>query len=377
MRALLSTTGSRGDVQPLLALAVRLRELGHEARLSAPPDFAELAAAHAVPFVPVGPRVRSGATGDPKDAVADMVAGQFATLRAAAAGCDVLVGCNQLQVAAHSVAELLGLRYVFADYSPIAFPSAHHLPPRLPGPRPEPGADPRTVWAQEAARRNAVFGPALNDQRTAAGLAPVTDVLAHILTDRPLLAADPALAPWPAPADLDVTQTGAWLLPDERPLPPEVTDFLADGEAPVYFGFGSTHTPRSTGAAVVEAARALGRRAIVLRGWADLDLAAAPDCLAITEANFGALFPRVAAVVHHGGAGTTTAAALAGVPQVVVPHRYDQYYFADRVQALGIGAAGDESLTGALERALGAAAAAKAFEVRTDGVRIAARYVLG
>jgi vancomycin aglycone glucosyltransferase len=373
MRALLSTIGSRGDVQPLLALAVALRELGHEARLCAPPDFRDLAEAHDVPFVPVGPRVRSGATGDPKDAIADMVAGQFATLREAAAGCDVLVGCNQLQVAARSVAELLGLRYVFADYSPIAFPSPHHLPPRLPGPPPEPGADPRTVWARERDSRNALFGAALNEQRAAAGLAPVTDVLGHLLTDRPLLAADPALAPWPG-GDLDVTQTGAWLLRDERPLPAEVTDFLADGEPPVYFGFGSMSTPRSTGTAVVDAARALGRRAIVLRGWGELDLADATDCLAITEANFRALFPRVAAVVHHGGAGTTTAAALAGVPQVVVPHLYDQYYFAERVQSLGIGATG-EPLAEALDRALGTASAA--VEIRTDGAAVAAKYVIG
>jgi vancomycin aglycone glucosyltransferase len=382
MRALLSTIGSRGDVQPLLALAVRLRELGHEARLCAPPDFRELSEAHGLPFVPVGPRVRSGPAGDPEDAIADMVAGQFATLRAAADGCDVLVGCNQLQVATPSVAELLGLRYVFADYSPIAFPSPHHLPPRLPGPRPEPGADPRTMWVREAERRNAMFGPALNEQRAAAGLAPVTDVLSHLLTDRPLLAADPALAPWPG-SDLDVTQdvtqTGAWLLRDERPLPPEVTGFLADGEPPVYFGFGSMRSPRSTGTAAVEAARALGRRAIVLRGWGELDLGDAPDCLAITEVNVQALFPRVAAVVHHGGAGTTTAAALAGVPQVVVPHLYDQYYFAERVEVLGIGAAGEESLTDALTRALvpEVAAAARAFEVRTDGARVAAEYVLG
>lgn len=374
MRALLSTIGSRGDVQPLLALAVQLRELGHEALLCAPPDFRDLVEAHGLPFVPVGPRVRGGAAGDPANAVAGMVAGQFTTLREAAAGCDVLVGCNQLQVAARSVAELLGLRYVFADYSPVAFPSPHHLPPPLPGRQPSPDTEPRTVWAREAERRNAIFGPALNEQRAAVGLSPVTDVLAHILTDRPLLAADPALAPWPAPADLDVTQTGAWLLRDDRPLPAEVTDFLADGEPPVYFGFGSMVSPRSTGAAAVEAARALGRRAIVLRGWGELD---APDCLVIAEANFRALFPRVAAVVHHGGAGTTTAAALAGVPQVVVPHLYDQYYFADRVQALGIGTAGEDSLTEALKRALELAAAAAAFEVRADGARVAAAYVTG
>ncbi|HKS49224.1 MAG TPA: nucleotide disphospho-sugar-binding domain-containing protein [Amycolatopsis sp.] len=96
-----------------------------------------------------------------------------------------------------------------------------------------------------------------------------------------------------------------------------------------------------------------------------------PDCLAITEANLRALFPHVAAVVHHGGAGTPTTTALAGVPQVVVPHHYDQNYFAQRVQDLGIGAAhkGAGSLTEALRPAFqpDVAARARSFapEVRT------------
>ncbi|GAB1510728.1 glycosyltransferase [Actinophytocola sp. KF-1] len=374
MRVLLSTIGSRGDVQPLVALGVRLRELGHEARLCAPPDFRAFAGEHGLPFVPVGPELRTGARAvDPRTAVADMVAGQFAALRTAAADCDVLVGCNQLQVAAPSVAESLGIRYVFADYSPIAFPSPHHLPPRLPGQRP--GEDPATAWAHEAERRTATFGPALNEHRAAAGLDPVTDVLAHILTDRPLLAADPALAP--APPDLAATQTGAWLLPDDRPLAPEVSAFLDDGEPPVYVGFGSTLAPNTTGAAAVGAVRALGRRAIVLRGWGGLAPEPAPDCLTIAEANLPALFGRVAAVVHHGGAGTTTAAALARAPQVVVPQHYDQHYFAERVTALGIGATGE--LTEALARALdpAVAARARAFEVRTDGALVAAASVSG
>jgi vancomycin aglycone glucosyltransferase len=369
MRALLSTIGSRGDVQPLLALATQLRRLGHEPRLCAPPDFAGLAEEHALPFTPVGPQVRN-ATADPATAVADMIKNQFTTLRTAAAGCDVIVGANQLQVAAPSVAEELGIRYVFADYSPIAFPSPHHLPPPMPGAQRD--GDPATVWADERARRKAIFGPALSEHRTAAGLPPVTDVLAHILTDSPLLAADPTLAPWPGPGPM--TQTGAWLPDDDRPLSPELTAFLDDGEPPVYFGFGSMAEPMATGAAMVDAARTLGRRAIVLRGWGELD---APNCLTITEANFQALFPRVAAVVHHGGAGTTTVAARARVPQVVIPHRYDQHYFAERVATLGIGTTGD--LTDALTRALdpAVAAAARAFEVRGDGAEVAARYVSG
>ena len=397
MRVLLSTIGSRGDFQPLLALALRLKELGHEARLCAPPDFRGLADEYGLPFVPIGPELRpAGRPGNgPKRSieelrrlVPDTVAGQFATLGKAAEGCDVIVGCNQLQVAARSVAELRGIRYVFADYSPISLPSPHHAPPPLPGtPPPDPADGNRTLWAKEIERRNATWRAALNEHRAAAGLTPVEDVHSHILTDRPLLAADAALAPWPTPSELDVVQTGAWILPDRRPLPVELEEFLEAGEPPIYFGFGSMLSPKSAARAAVESARALSCRAIVLRGWAELVLLDdEPDCLAITEANLQALFPRVAAVVHHGGAGTTTAAARAGVPQVVVPHHYDQSYFAERVADLGIGfahAAADpstDSLTEALKQVLqpDSAARARSFapEVRTDGARVAAEYVL-
>src|SRR5690242_18754628 len=97
---------------------------------------------------------------------------------------------------------------------------------------------------------------------------------------------------------------------------------------------------RHTGAMLVQAATRAGRRAIVLRGWGDLGPAdASSDCLVIDDVNHDALLPRVAVVVHHGGAGTTHAAARSGRPQVVVPHHYDQFYWARRVKRLGIGVA--------------------------------------
>lgn len=374
MRVLLSTIGSRGDFQPLLALGVRLRELGREVRLCAPPDFGGLAESYRLPFVPIGPSLRSLSGGSPGNSVAAMVAGQFATLREAARDCELIVGCNQLQVAAPSVAELLGIRYVFADYSPVALPSPHHAPP---------GAD-GVPWEREIERRNALWSGPLNEQRVAAGLAPIADVHSHIVTDRPLLAADRALAPWLPDAGLEVVQTGAWILPDRRPLPAEVEEFLSAGDPPVYFGFGSMRSPRTTGLAMVEVARALGYRAIVSRGWGDLSPAEGPDCLTVTEANVLALFPRVAAVVHHGGAGTTTVTARAGVPQVVVPHLYDQGYFAQRVHDLGIGVAhpGEpttDSLTQSLKQALQPDVVTRAWsfgpEVRTDGASVAAELL--
>ena len=135
---------------------------------------------------------------------------------------------------------------------------------------------------------------------------------------------------------------------------------------------------------MIEAARALGRRAIVSRGWANLSLSDdAPDLLAIGEANLQALFTRVAAVVHHGGAGTTTTAGLAGAAQVVVPHIYDQHYWARRVHELGIGtshatgAPTAESLSAALELALRPEVATRARalvpQVRQNGAETAAR----
>ena len=184
-----------------------------------------------------------------------------------------------------------------------------------------------------------------------------------------------------------MVQTGAWILPDERPLPPELEAFLEAGEPPLYLGFGSIRAPQGLSTAALAAARALGRRLIVSRGWADLAPAdEGPDCLTIDEVNQQLLFRRVAAVVHHGGAGTTTAAARAGVPQVVIPQHYDQHYWAKRVCDLRIGVTHGpskvtgESLMAALEGALGpnvvARARSTASQVLDDGAVVAAKRLL-
>ncbi|MEU9131464.1 glycosyltransferase [Kitasatospora sp. NPDC048540] len=400
MRFLLSTIGSRGDVQPMAALASELSGTGHQVRVCAPPDFGEWIEGLGIPFVPIGPELRTAAASGPRPAAArptpeqlrrlarSTVDAQFATLPAAADGCEVIVAGGALQIAARSVAEQLGIGYVYAGYCPTTLPSPHHAPPPLTalGQRPAPAAaDHLGLWAENAAHLNDTFGAALAEHRAAVGLAPVDDVRSHLFTDRPWLAADPVLGPWPgSPGGPEVVQTGAWLLTDERPLPAEVTAFLEGGEPPLYFGFGSMRAPQDLAATMLGAARALGRRAIVSRGWAGLAPAdGGADCLSIGEINQQLLFPRVAAVVHHGGAGTTTAAARAGAPQVVLPQMYDQYYWAGRVGELGIGtphpkgAPTVDSLTAALGRVLrpGVAARARAVAatVRTDGAATAAR----
>jgi vancomycin aglycone glucosyltransferase len=398
MRVLLSTIGSRGDVQPLVALAFQLRALGQEVRLCAPPDFREWIEGLGISFVSLGPEVRSTAKPSPaqvrpsamqiRQMMEGTVAAQFETIPPAAQGCDVVVAANALQIAARSVAEQMGIRYIFAAYCPITLPSPHHAPPRVLAWTPKDAtADNRTLWAEDAQRWNERWGPALNSHRASAGLAPVTDVRSHILTDGPWLAADPTLAPWPEPADPDVFQTGAWILPDQRPLSPELETFLEAGEPPVYFGFGSIRAPEDLSKTMIEAARALGRRAIVSRGWADLSLVDnEPDCLSIGEVNQQALFQRVAAVVHHGGAGTTTAATAAGAPQVVVPQHYDQHYFARRINGLEIGTGyppvvpTTDTLAVALSYTLRPEVAARAQSiakaVRTDGAKTAAQRLM-
>jgi vancomycin aglycone glucosyltransferase len=284
----------------------------------------------------------------------------------------------------------MGIPYVFAVYSTIVLPSPHHAPPplRMLGQTPAPAtADNWELWTQEARRWNDMWGGPLNSHRAAAGLAPVTDVRNYMFTDRPWLAADPTLAPWPDSADPSVFQTGAWILPDNRALSAELDTFLDAGEPPVYFGFGSMHAPQELSQVMMQTARALGRRAIVSRGWADLSLVDdEPDCLVVGEVNLQELFKRVAAVVHHGGAGTTTLAALAGAPQVVIPQVYDQHYHAQRVHRLGIGtghAPGTptiDSLTSALKRTLQPDVAARAHAiataVRRDGALVATHRLM-
>jgi vancomycin aglycone glucosyltransferase len=401
MRVLLSTIGSRGDVQPLVALALQLRALGTEVRMCVPPDFRDWIEGLGIPITPIGPELRkltaaTPAAGPPvppspermRELVEGTVAAQFHTIAGAADGCDIIAGATALQIAAPSVAEKLGLPYVFVTYCPRVLPSPRHPPIPL-GMLGQTAAigDNGELWAAAARRSNETWRDILNRHRVAIGLAPVVDVTRHVLTDAPWLATDPTLGPWPDAEADPVFQPGAWIVADERPLPPEVEAFLAAGEAPIYFGFGSIRATPNLSQAMIASARALGRRAIVSRGWADLVLPdETGDCLAVGEVNQQALFPRVAAAVHHGGAGTTTAAAMAGTPQVIVPQMYDQPYWASRVADLGIGVAHAqgtptaESLTRRLEAALAAKVATQAKSVasvmRHDGALVGAIRVV-
>jgi vancomycin aglycone glucosyltransferase len=314
MRVLLSTYGSRGDVEPLVGLAVQLRALGAEVQVCAPPDedFAELLARVGVPLVPIGRPMRSmvrpSSAADVSRRVAELIATQFDTVAEAAEGCDALLATGMAHFASRSVAEKLGIHYVYATFCPFLLPSPHHAPPPavlVPGqPFPPEVTDNRALWDLNAQSFNALHGEALNTHRASIGLPPVDDVCNFTFTDNPWLATDPTLGPWQETSDLDVVHTGAWVLPDERPLPAELVAFLDAGEPPVYVGFGSMPVNKTAAQVAIEAIRANGRRAILKSGWADLALIDdQDDCFSVDEVNQQKLFGRVAAVVHHGSAG--------------------------------------------------------------------------
>ncbi|UMP01402.1 glycosyltransferase [Amycolatopsis sp. EV170708-02-1] len=379
MRVLISGCGSRGDTEPLVALGVRLRELGAEVLMCLPPDYAERCAEVGVPMTPVGRPVRAGARepGEPPpgapEVVAQVIGEWFDKVSAAAEGCDAVVASGLLPaaVAVRSVAEKRGIPYHYAVWSPDHLPSWHD--------RAE-----REMYNQGADKH---FGGLVNDRRAGIGLPPVGNLFDYGYTDRPWLATDPILAPPPGGAY--PRQTGAWILPDERPLPEGLEAFLADGLPPVYVGFGSSSGAATAGAVevAIEAIRAQGRRVVASRGWADLVLPEDDaDCFVVGEVNLQALFARVAVAIHHDSTGTTYVATQAGVPQIVVRNVIDnvveQVYFADRVAELGVGVALEgpipafEDMSAALATTLApearARAAAVAGTIRTDGTTVAA-----
>lgn len=408
MQVLLSTIGSRGDVQPILALGLELQARGHHARLCVAPNFKEWIESYGLECIPIGPDLKkmTGGTvpGKPVlpsqeqlQAMADqMVRGQFSVIGEAARDCDVIVAAGALQIATRSIAEAHNIPYIFAAYCPAVLPSTNYPPPshgnaahKTDGlyPHSLSASENEQLWKDNEEDFNK-FAPVLNEERAKLGLPPVTGVQRHMFTDHPWLAADPVLAPAFPLSGMEVFPTGAWMLSDPARLPDELEKFLADGPPPVYLGFGSMRASDQTSRLLIDAARALGLRSILSQGWANLTPSdMGDDCLSIGEVDHAKLFPRVAAVVHHGGAGTTSTTARAGTAQVIIPHNYDQFYWAHRIQHLGIGVSGPlrdditvDLIAQALREALQPEVTRRAQEVadrmELHGARIAAECLV-
>ncbi len=232
MRALLAAVGTRGDVQPALALALELRKLGHAVRLCISPNFVDWAKRLGLEAVPMGIEMRMPAksSGTPpqlspeqlrrlRESMPDLITDQFETIAKAVDGCDVIVSANAHQYAVPSIAEYAGIGCVTAAYAPVALPTPDLAPPPTPGQAADANsrASIEEQWRNTAKAWNERALERINRNRDRLGLAPIEDVLDHVLTNHTWLAADAVLAPVPTTPGRKIFQTGAWVLADDMP----------------------------------------------------------------------------------------------------------------------------------------------------------------
>src|SRR5258706_3849485 len=351
MRILLAAYGTRGDVQPMVAIGRRLRADGHEVVLGAAPGFAAWVRGHGLEFRTIGADIEAlihgfgpeltlrpaRLTGRLLQSLREETELSFGQTLEAARDADLIVA--GIHPAAASVAEVLEVPMRPLLFCPQMIRSAHHPPPGLPWFR-LPGPANRLLWWAMSRLLHGAMGTALNRHRRRHGLVPVADMLSHLVGARPIVCSDALLGGLPPDAPPGVEQIGSLALPADGALDPALERFLDRGEPPVCIGFGSMPDgdPRRTTRLLFEALERCGRRGVVLSGWARLgDEQVPPGVFVTPRAPHAALLPRVAALVHHGGAGTTAAAARAGLPQVVVPFFVDQIYWAREVHRRGLG----------------------------------------
>ncbi|MFG2140102.1 glycosyltransferase [Streptomyces sp. NPDC048650] len=371
MKALLLTHGSRGDVQPFVALACGLTAAGHEVSLVGPRATAEVACSAGVPYLPItdGPlellndpviieanqaqgrglrgqvlAMRWFLRNRPRyvDVLADLVKAVTAAGRP-----DVVV--FQSWLPAHHLSESLGVPAVPVCLQPGWVPTPDFPNPLMPARVPRAWNTVSYTFAPMITRL--LYGPAVERTRKDLRLPrrrgrhnvllrpdrqPATVLQAfgrHVLPGTPR---------YPATAHT----TGFWHLPgpaDWR-MPPSLRAFLDDGPPPVYVGFGSLagRDPGQTTRTVMAAIRKAGVRAVVATGWGGTTEqegagpGGADDVFFVDQAPHDRLFPRMSSIVHHSGAGTTAAALLAGRPQVVCPFAFDQPFWAQRMHACGV-----------------------------------------
>ena len=348
MRVLIVTGGTRGDVDPLFALHRALERAGHSVLFAGPPDFAHLRE-RGVDYLPVGSEARAWAEDwgrrPPTRAVLRETARaelelHVRTLLPHLEGVDVVLGCGGAY-AASTLAEAAGASFWRVAFCPIELRSRRHPPAYVPLQlRSLPSLVCRALWQLHRVRLDDLLRDELNGHRRALGLRPATDTWHCIVGDRVLLACDTLLANAPPDWPGHVVQTGAWRTPSSAALAPELERFLAAGPTPVFAGLSSqvSADAAATTAALVGGARRAGLRLVLARGWDGLGEGVEDeDVLVVDGAPHDALVRRVAAVVHHGGAGTIAAAARAGVPQLAIPISHDQYYWARRIHRAGLG----------------------------------------
>lgn len=353
MRIAIVCNDTRGGIQPYIALGLGLRKAGHEVRMVSPSDFAPMFAEAGLPLSPLTGGIQAAVQGT---AVAEM--GTLAAMRFAARempgmletwmrealqaceGVDVLTGGVGGMVVGLSVADKLGKPFIETHLQPVSAPTDAYPGVLLAGmPRWLGGWSWRLSHHLSELALWMPFQPAMRSARKKVlGLAGRP----RAADGQPILyGLSRHVVPIPSGKDRPRHVTGYWTLPAPTGWtpPPALEAFLARGGPVVSIGFGSmtSQNPEAVTDLVLGAVRAAGVRAVLLSGWGGLKaLPGVEDVFCADALPHDWLFPRVAATVHHGGAGTTGAALRAGVPTIVVPFVMDQPFWAARAAGLGV-----------------------------------------
>lgn len=355
--------GSRGDVQPYVALGKGLQQAGHCVSVMAHNDFEQLITDYGLSFVDLGGSIKVVAQSleqlleqgqtlkifATQAKIAQQLAQQVAVNGLAACqNADLIVGGLGGLFIGWTLAEKLGLPFLQAHLLPLT--PTREFASVLAPPLPQAVA---SAWANGLSHR--VTQQMLWQMFRAADAQARAEVL-HMKPapfwgpfaalgkqNRPVLYGySPQVLPRPSDWKANLHVTGYWFLepPAQWQPPAELVQFLQAGPPPVYVGFGSMPNSKPEAAAelVVQALARAGQRGVIASGWGGLRKEQLPASVFMIEAlPHSWLFPHMAAVVHHGGAGTTAAGLQAGVPSIITPFFADQPFWGRRVYELGVG----------------------------------------
>ena len=354
LRVVLAAIGSRGDVQPMLGLAQALVACHHRPIIAAPPNFEGWVRSLGFDFAPLGIDMqaflaanRTMMTGNPVTLLREMSRAFKEQLPPDTRQLKSICGDGNadaivwggLALMAPTVAECLRRPVLGVLYTSCLLPSGQHPPASIPW-QGLPNWMNDLLWRANRLLDETLLLETLNNVRAELGLPPADGVRRQVFEEHPLVvAADEGLFPADPLWQGRYPYANFVFFDDPAPLDRELEAWLADGEPPVFIGFGSmsgagTDRVAST---IVKAVSATGRRCIIGAGWSGLDAGTLPNgWRVVREASHALLFPRVAVVVHHGGSGTTAQALRAGVPQVLLPLILDQFHHAHRLYVAGI-----------------------------------------
>jgi UDP:flavonoid glycosyltransferase YjiC (YdhE family) len=350
MKIVLATFGSRGDVQPMLALSLALIAKGHDVLLSAPPEKAAWAKQLGCPFHPLGSDVTAFIDGlenahSLRSAICFVsflrkeLTAQFDLLPKIITGADLVIG-SSLTFALSTLAEFKKIEYRYIAFAPQVLPSGYHPFPAFKHQK-FPNWYNRITWRIARLLDRYNITRLINIHRKKLGLKLIPDAWRDVLGQHVIVASDSVISKVPADiVEPAVTQTGYMHLKQTDQLLPELDAFLEAGPPPVYAGFGSMPIRDQIRivSVIVEAVRLSGQRAVISKFWdAPSEFSNAADIFFIKKYPHLNLFPKMAAVIHHGGAGTTATAAISGVPQIIVPHILDQYFWGHQIYRAKLG----------------------------------------